>query len=113
MGDTDAKWYSSLADSQDATNIARIVIALAERNVLIEPNGRLPIACNAKRWDWMGQPGEVLWDLPQGIYDSDGVRKKTVFDGVPAEPAPAAPRSGETKETDATMMKLLRDLAVS
>lgn len=35
--------------------------ALAVKDVLIEPNGRLPQARNVKQWSWMGQPGEVNW----------------------------------------------------
>lgn len=46
----------------DATNIAHIVIELARRGVLLEPNARLPPAAGAKRFTWMGdQPGEVVW----------------------------------------------------
>lgn len=72
--------------------------------MLIEPNARLPGPKKARRWDWMGKPGEVIWDAPQGMYDGEGVRKKTVFDGVPL---------GQAKDTDATVRQLLRDLAVS
>lgn len=88
--------------------------------MLIEPNGRLPGAKKARWWDWMGKPGEVLWEPPQGLYDGDGVRKKTVFDGRTAPPAPASQPAAtatasdaRTAETDATVTRLLRDLAVS
>lgn len=77
-------------------------------------------------WDWMGKPGEVLWNEPQGMYDAKGERKKTVFDGVlppsvssedkPREPLATTPReqaAAKDKETDATVTRLLRDLAVS
>lgn len=43
-----------------------MLIALAERQVLIEPNGKLPPPRNTKRWPWMGKPGEVVWDGTEG-----------------------------------------------
>lgn len=47
----------------DATNIARIVIELARRGVLLEPNARLPPPAGAKRFTWMGEkPGDVIWE---------------------------------------------------
>jgi hypothetical protein len=51
-----------LSLTKDATNIARIVIELARRNVLLEPNAQLPPPAGAKRFSWMGEkPGEVIW----------------------------------------------------
>ncbi len=58
----------SIADKslQDATNISRILIALSEMGVIIEPNARLPPAANSKRFPWMGnRPGEIVYDTPQ------------------------------------------------
>ena len=82
----------------------------------------------------MGAPGQVIWDVPQGLYDGEGMRRKTVYDGVSsssaAPAAPAAPaatsaaanaaanaaaqanKAGEA-DTDETVRRLLRDLAVS
>lgn len=57
----------------------------------------------------MGKPGEVIWEQPQGMYDGEGVRKKTVFDGAP----PLSAAAKDAAETDATVRRLLRDLAVS
>jgi hypothetical protein len=57
-------FHIPIADPQDATNIARVLIELTERDVFIESNAFLPPARNAKRWPWMGKPGEILWDRP-------------------------------------------------
>lgn len=89
--------------------------------MLLEPNARLPSPKKARRWDWMGAPGEVLWDAPQGLYDAEGVRRRTVFDGAEPAPAPSAASADsapsasakEAADTDATVVRLLRDLAVS
>lgn len=61
----------------------------------------------------MGKPGEVIWGAPQGMYDGEGVRKKTVFDGAPPSSTNTSPVAKEAAETDATVRRLLRDLAVS
>lgn len=54
--------YGPLIRIQDAGNVARILIALAEKNVLVEPNGRLHHHKNARKWPWMGEPGVVVWE---------------------------------------------------
>ena len=52
---------------QDATNVARILIELARRDVLLEMNDNLPPATNPKRYNWMGEkPGQVYWDRKNG-----------------------------------------------
>lgn len=53
----EGRQHSGIAD---ATNIGRILIALVERNVLIETN--MQVNPGAKKWIWMGRPGEVLWN---------------------------------------------------
>jgi hypothetical protein len=52
---------------QDAANVGRILIALAEKDVLLEPNARLPHGNNSKKWVWMGEPGEVRWEKWMGM----------------------------------------------
>jgi len=47
---------------QDAINISRVLMALADRGVLIEPNARLPQPKNAKQYPWMDKPGVVKWE---------------------------------------------------
>jgi hypothetical protein len=44
---------------QDATNVARVLTALGDQDVLIESNARIN---QKKRWPWMGKPGEVKWE---------------------------------------------------
>lgn len=40
-------------------NIARVVIELARRDVLLDINEK---PFQAQRCDWMGRPGQVFWD---------------------------------------------------
>lgn len=63
--------------------MARIVTALVERGAIIEPNSRLPRPKNAKRWDWMGQPGEVIWPSPSEM--SRRVAAASKLEGKQAE----------------------------
>ena len=61
--------------SQDATNVSRILSAIAERDVIIEPNSRGIHPNNTKKWPWMGRPGEIKWeewmsDNKKGLLDS-------------------------------------------
>ncbi|KAK4688728.1 hypothetical protein P7C73_g1379, partial [Tremellales sp. Uapishka_1] len=62
LGDFDGRQHSGL---DDATNISRILIAISERDVIIDANARLTSAKNAKTWPWMGARGEIIWDTPQ------------------------------------------------
>jgi hypothetical protein len=48
---------------QDATNIARIVAALADMNVQLEPNYTLPAASSKPTFDWMGDNGQVIYPV--------------------------------------------------
>jgi hypothetical protein len=40
-------------------NIARVVIELAKRNVLLDINEK---PYQPQRFDWMGKPGQVFWN---------------------------------------------------
>jgi inhibitor of KinA sporulation pathway (predicted exonuclease) len=56
----------------DATNISRILQGIGARDVHIEPNATLS-QTTARRYAWMGRPGEVLWNKPAdpiGVEDS-------------------------------------------
>ncbi|CAD6589540.1 MAG: hypothetical protein TREMPRED_005389, partial [Tremellales sp. Tagirdzhanova-0007] len=46
----------------DATNISRILVALVDRDVLIESNAHLPHLNNSNRYPWMAAPGVVMWE---------------------------------------------------
>lgn len=84
----EASGVGHLLTRQDATNISRILRAIADRGVLIESNAMLPPASNSKRWAWMGQPGEVLWNTPPdpiGAIETDLIRL-TLNDMASAEP---------------------------
>ncbi|OCF34283.1 hypothetical protein I316_03796 [Kwoniella heveanensis BCC8398] len=59
LGGFEGRQHSGL---DDATNIARILIALSEKNVIIEANGIIQPMGSGKRYPWMGQKGEVLWE---------------------------------------------------
>lgn len=75
--------------------MARILIEVANRNVLIEPNAHLPHRNNAKVWAWMGKPGEVLWDAPMVEREED-IPKMSPAAGQPAgtqNPASSDPTS--------------------
>lgn len=81
---------------QDATNVARILTYLADQDVLIEPNGKLPPARNSKTWPWMGAPGQVnfeewmskqVFDKPDKAEDAVKEEKTVKSDGKTAETA--------------------------
>ena len=59
---------------QDATNVSRILVAISERDVLIDANARL--SSTPKRWAWMGEPGVVKWEswmsVPRGAGGGGG-----------------------------------------
>ncbi|WVQ95998.1 hypothetical protein IAU59_003098 [Kwoniella sp. CBS 9459] len=59
LGEFEGRQHSGL---DDATNIARILIALSEKNVVIEANGTIQPLGSGKRYPWMGQKGEILWE---------------------------------------------------
>ncbi|KAK8849620.1 hypothetical protein IAR55_004955 [Kwoniella newhampshirensis] len=59
LGDFEGRQHSGL---DDATNIARILIALSEKDVVIESNGRIPKAGQGRKYAWMGEKGEVKWE---------------------------------------------------
>ncbi|KAG7562199.1 hypothetical protein FFLO_02384 [Filobasidium floriforme] len=64
MGKFQGRQHSGI---DDATNVARILIELARRDVLLEMNDNLPPATNPKRYNWMGEkPGQVYWDRKNG-----------------------------------------------
>lgn len=87
---------------QDATNVARILTALADRDVLIEPNARLPPARNAKTWPWMGAPGEVKFEEWMS---------RQVLDKVPAAAGTEGTGSGDIDLTvPPTLEKAVEEL---
>ncbi|BEI92629.1 uncharacterized protein CcaverHIS019_0502570 [Cutaneotrichosporon cavernicola] len=55
----------------DASNISRILQAIGARGVHIEPNGVLSTA-KARRYAWMGNSGEVLWNKPADPINVEG-----------------------------------------
>ncbi|WVF68444.1 hypothetical protein IAT40_003210 [Kwoniella sp. CBS 6097] len=59
LGEFEGRQHSGL---DDATNIARILIALSEKNVVIEANGIIQPISSGRRYPWMGKKGEVLWE---------------------------------------------------
>ncbi|GMK55907.1 hypothetical protein CspeluHIS016_0209630 [Cutaneotrichosporon spelunceum] len=60
VGEFEGRQHSGI---DDATNISRILQAIGARGVHIEPNAVLSTT-NARRYPWMGRPGEVLWNKP-------------------------------------------------
>lgn len=86
----------------DATNIARILAELANRHVVLETNARLPPAKGAKKWDWMGKPGEVIWAAPAAPVL--GVK---VALGAPPPAADAAPPAADRTPDIAGLMDRL------
>ncbi|WWD04520.1 hypothetical protein V865_002590 [Kwoniella europaea PYCC6329] len=59
LGGFEGRQHSGL---DDATNIARILIALSEKDVIFEPNGILHPPGKGRRYPWMGERGEVNWE---------------------------------------------------
>ncbi|WVR08125.1 hypothetical protein IAU60_005171 [Kwoniella sp. DSM 27419] len=59
LGEFEGRQHSGL---DDASNIARILIALSKKDVIIEANGRIQPLGSDKRYPWMGKRGEVLWE---------------------------------------------------
>ncbi|WWD20246.1 hypothetical protein CI109_104722 [Kwoniella shandongensis] len=59
LGEFEGRQHSGL---DDASNIARILIALSAKNVVIEPNGTIAKAGQGRRYAWMGERGEVKWE---------------------------------------------------
>ncbi|ORX37795.1 hypothetical protein BD324DRAFT_623342 [Kockovaella imperatae] len=59
LGTFDGRQHSGI---DDATNISRILIAISERDVIIEPNARAVHPNHGKKWPWMGPPGVVKWE---------------------------------------------------
>ncbi|WWC92713.1 uncharacterized protein L201_007672 [Kwoniella dendrophila CBS 6074] len=76
LGDFQGRQHSGL---DDATNIARILSALSEKDVIFEPNGTLQQPGKGRRYPWMGERGEVNWEdwmstnVPMGVATSGGV----------------------------------------
>jgi len=69
---------------------------LTERDVLIEANAFLPPARNAKRWPWMGKPGEVLYD--EQCQNGNGSVPAAEQDPTPRDEPAAAVKSSEPEE---------------
>ncbi|KAL7425065.1 NAPDH-dependent diflavin reductase [Cryptotrichosporon argae] len=74
----------------DATNVARILIAIANQDVLIEPNSRLPPPKNAKQWSRLEGLGahklvESIWGderAPDGYEETFVPWLKQILDTV-------------------------------
>ncbi|KAJ9127558.1 hypothetical protein QFC24_000967 [Naganishia onofrii] len=56
LGEFQGQQHSGI---DDAMNIARVVIELAKRNVLLDINEK---PYQPQRFDWMGKPGQVFWN---------------------------------------------------
>ncbi|WVQ79328.1 hypothetical protein IAT38_001425 [Cryptococcus sp. DSM 104549] len=86
LGEFEGRQHSGL---DDATNIASILIALSERNVLIEANGRIQPLGHGKRYPWMGKKGEVNWEewmsSNQPLKPRGSAAKAEAGDEKPAE----------------------------
>ncbi|TYJ57850.1 hypothetical protein B9479_001460 [Cryptococcus floricola] len=59
LGEFEGRQHSGL---DDATNIARILIKLSEKNVIFEANGLIEPTHSGKRYAWMGESGKVIWE---------------------------------------------------
>ncbi|WVQ75109.1 hypothetical protein IAR50_004718 [Cryptococcus sp. DSM 104548] len=59
LGEFEGRQHSGL---DDATNIARILIKLSEKNVVFEANGVIQPTHSGKRYAWMGESGKVVWE---------------------------------------------------
>jgi len=46
--------------SQDAKNIARILIEVESRGIILEPNRF--VRPGDRRWGWMGEKGTIIWE---------------------------------------------------
>ncbi|WRT69622.1 uncharacterized protein IL334_006611 [Kwoniella shivajii] len=78
LGEFEGRQHSGL---DDATNIARILIALSEKDIIFEPNGTIHPLGKGNRYPWMGERGEVKWEdwmstnKPMGEATSGGVQE--------------------------------------
>ncbi|RSH93373.1 hypothetical protein EHS25_007729 [Saitozyma podzolica] len=90
LGEFEGRRHSGL---DDAGNVARILIALAEKDVLIEPNGRLHHHKNARKWPWMAERGVVVWEEWMR-----GVGPAGDKDGKEGEGSQDKDKAGEEKE---------------
>ena len=82
--------------------MARILIALSEKDVLFEANAKLPHANGRKKWPWMGAPGEVNWE--EWMSDAKTPPLATTVEPLPsgtALPEPTA-KDGSTDHAVAT-----------
>ncbi|ODO06906.1 hypothetical protein I350_04267 [Cryptococcus amylolentus CBS 6273] len=75
LGDFEGRQHSGL---DDATNIARILIKLSEKNVIFEANGLIEPSHSGKRYAWMGESGKVIWEdwMSSQKPQEDPVQKK-------------------------------------
>lgn len=78
LGEFKGRQHSGL---DDATNIARVLIAISERDILLEANARLPHPHSARRYPWMAEPGVVSWeewmdDSRHPAMSSDGQKRQ-------------------------------------
>ncbi|WWC65753.1 uncharacterized protein I303_108375 [Kwoniella dejecticola CBS 10117] len=101
LGGFEGRQHSGL---DDATNIARILIALSEKDVMFEANGIIHPIGHGKRYPWMGAPGEIKWEdwmstnKPLEAPTSGGVEAARLAMGKTLENRNESAVNGQTAE---------------